>query len=112
MPEFDWEHIRQGKDAYRDRMAALPFEQKLKLLERLRDRTLAVAGTLPSLATQRSLASNLRVLVTHPPQQVGHNASGAANVGFFGATATLAAALAAITPWQSNALTMSVVKRP
>jgi hypothetical protein len=107
MPDLDWERIRQGKDAYRDRMAALPFEEKMRLLERLRVRTVAVARPLPSNSALHGTASNLRVFVLQRGEQVSAKADGNANVAFFGASSTLAVAMA---PSQSNALTTSVVK--
>jgi uncharacterized protein YaaQ len=109
MPEHDWERIRQAKDAYRDRMAALPFDEKLRLLERLRERTLEVAG-LASTGKQRVGATNTR-LIDVKATQVGQNASSVANASYFGARATLVAAIAAMTHSQTSTLTTPDPKR-
>ena len=34
----DWERVREEKEAHRIKSAALPFEEKLRILERLRER--------------------------------------------------------------------------
>jgi hypothetical protein len=111
MAEHDWESIRRAKERYRDRMAELPFEEKLRMLERLRDRTMAVAGSWLSIANPRVPVSNGRVLDLRPTAQVGQNASSNANVGLSGARATLAAAVAANAALQSGNLSVSILKR-
>ena len=44
--------ILEGKREMRQRLAALPFAEKVKLLEQLRDRSVAIAAT--SLARKSS----------------------------------------------------------
>jgi hypothetical protein len=39
------EKILEGKREARKRLAALPFSEKIKLLEQLRDRSLAIAAS-------------------------------------------------------------------
>lgn len=46
---FDIEEMVKSKDALRRRLAALPFAEKLRLLDALRERALAIRG-----ATSRS----------------------------------------------------------
>jgi hypothetical protein len=41
----DWEKITRSKDAYRSERRALPFADKLKIVERMRDRDLEIRRT-------------------------------------------------------------------
>jgi hypothetical protein len=43
----DWEQILRNKEAHRRRLAELPFGEKIKILERLRDRDLAMRNAKP-----------------------------------------------------------------
>jgi hypothetical protein len=100
MPELDWDRIRQGKDAYREKMAELPFEEKLLLLERLRERTLAFGGQVQHVnRIRQEPTSNIRV-VPAPAHLNANSPVGVVNLGFFGAAATLVSAMA---PAQSSA---------
>lgn len=97
MTEFNWERIRKEKDAHRDRLAALPFAEKLKALERLRARTLAVGGR-DSFAgrVHRAPASNaqISVIVATPAGTKARIPTASANAAFFGAAPTFAGAIA------------------
>lgn len=52
MSEFDWDLIRQGKDLHRVRLAALPFAEKVQILERLRHRAIELRGGWQPLSIQ------------------------------------------------------------
>jgi hypothetical protein len=95
MAELDWNGIQQRKDAHRDRMAALPFDQKMELLERLRVRTKAVADRSTAFSVgARASASTVQVSFgQHPVREAGMNTVGAINLGVFGMSATLIAAM-------------------
>ncbi|MEO7300904.1 MAG: hypothetical protein ABI042_20250 [Verrucomicrobiota bacterium] len=45
---FDLAKIRQSKREFRQRLAALPIEEKLAMLDALRERTLAIRPTTPT----------------------------------------------------------------
>ncbi|MHB1094742.1 MAG: hypothetical protein ACYC3F_01045 [Gemmatimonadaceae bacterium] len=108
MREPDWKRIREAKDAHRDRMAALPFDEKVKLLERMRERGLSFGAQEQALRrAQREPTSNVVISsTTQPATQVANNAM-AGNFGVFGATATLIAAMA---PAQSSAVVTTITK--
>lgn len=92
MTKFDWVRVQREKDAYRDKMAALPVEGKLRMLERIRERTLVLrGGHKPSHNVTR--ASQRQTTVAGLP------ASAARAVGFgrFGAASTLVAAMTHVT---------------
>jgi len=42
--EFDWNKVTESKKAYRRRLAALPITEKLRLLDGLRERAVAIRG--------------------------------------------------------------------
>ena len=42
--EFDWNKVTESKKAYRRRLAALPIAEKLRLLDALRERAVAIRG--------------------------------------------------------------------
>jgi hypothetical protein len=42
-----WKKILAGKKASRRQLAALPFEQKIALVKRMRDRSLQIAANSP-----------------------------------------------------------------
>jgi hypothetical protein len=44
---FEMREILKSKQALRQRLAARPFAEKLRLLEELRDRALAIAASRP-----------------------------------------------------------------
>jgi hypothetical protein len=52
---FQIDSIIQSKNAERKRLAALPFGQKLVLLEKLRDRNLAISTSRLRMANIRKL---------------------------------------------------------
>lgn len=83
MNESDWDRIRRAKDAHRDKLAALPFNAKLQVLERLRERTLALNGP-PASSAERQSTSNAIFL---PLSQ--QNVGGAIGVGVVGVNASL-----------------------
>ncbi len=108
MPELNWDRVREGKDAYRDKLAELPFEEKLQLLERLRNRALVLGRQVqPMSGGQREPTSNLHICVVSPPdlRQVPNSTVGA-NLKCFGAAATLVAAMSSA---ESSAVGTSVL---
>ena len=40
--EFDWNKVTESKKAYRRRLAALPIAEKLRLLDAMRERAVAI----------------------------------------------------------------------
>lgn len=44
--DFDLEKMVKSKDAYRNKLAALPFEEKLQILEAMRNREMEIRRTL------------------------------------------------------------------
>jgi hypothetical protein len=53
MKEFDWPRARRDKDALRERNAGKSFADKLRQLDRLRERSQAMKGAKP-LASSRA----------------------------------------------------------
>jgi len=41
---FDWQKIAESKRAYRRKLAALPIAEKLRLLDAMRERAVAIHG--------------------------------------------------------------------
>ena len=41
---FDWQKIAESKRAYRRKLAALPIAEKLRLLDAMRERAVAIRG--------------------------------------------------------------------
>ena len=60
------DRILAGKRASRQQLAALPFAQKLALVEKMRDRSLLLAGS--SLRRQRQANFSTSVPESHPPR--------------------------------------------
>src|SRR3954470_17597829 len=86
MAKFDWQHVRDEKDAHRDRLVSQPFVEKLRTLERLRERTNALVG---------QKGRSVRAVRNDP--QIGEQAtqaSAALSVGLFGASASMASIIA------------------
>ncbi len=52
---FDLEKILQSKRAFRQRLAARPIEEKLAMLEALRERQLAIQGGAARAGTDSSV---------------------------------------------------------
>lgn len=51
----EWmKQILESKRAMRTRLAALPFTEKIKLLEKLRDRSLSIAASKMKISSIRS----------------------------------------------------------
>src|SRR5580704_3652961 len=100
MSDFDWQRVRQIKDLYRAKLTALPFEEKLHILERLRLRASELRGMWqPTSAGERSATSNVRAFVgswlftasvpivaSLPPVQTVSNAT---RLDMFGPSTTL-----------------------
>jgi hypothetical protein len=55
MKEFDWSKVRRDKDALHARNAALSFAEKLRQLDRLRERSQAMKAGMP-LGSSREAA--------------------------------------------------------
>jgi hypothetical protein len=51
---FDLQRILANKRAYRKRLATLPIGEKLRLLDALRERELAIRGSILSSASRSS----------------------------------------------------------
>jgi hypothetical protein len=41
---FDWKKVNESKQALRQRLAAMPIAEKLRLLDALRERAVAISG--------------------------------------------------------------------
>ena len=46
---FNWDDILRSKQEYRQRLAALPIAEKLRLLDQLRERSVTIAACRTSL---------------------------------------------------------------
>src|SRR5690349_13043603 len=84
MSKVDWQRVTAEKNAHRDKLAARPFNEKLLMLERLRERTQAIASGNLS-AGGRVAASGAKPSQT---QRVSTGAATAVAAGFFGTAAT------------------------
>lgn len=88
MPEFDWSRIEREKNLHRDYLAALPTDERLRLIERLRDRGLEMKGGIGRIS--RDSVTNVSVSVTPPPEMT---AVGAVHLNVLGASGTLVSAV-------------------
>src|SRR5271154_4215849 len=104
MTEFDWDQIRTEKDLYRARAAELPFEEKLKILERLRDRVQTMSGRhQPANASERDLRAN----ATNSANTLSIQPTGGLiHLGVLGANSTLAAVVTASARSSARATTI------
>lgn len=53
---FDWDKVQRSKEALRRRLASMPFAEKLRLLDALRERALAI----------RAAAANASIVLEEP----------------------------------------------
>lgn len=103
MNESDWDRIRRAKDAHRDKLAALPFNEKLQVLERLRERTRTLNGP-PASSAERQSTSNA-VFSPLSQQNVGGAIGGVGvNASLFGVNASLAVAATALSSTVAKAV--------
>lgn len=51
--KFDFEKIWASKEAYRQKQAELPFSEKVKILDKMRARQVAIAKVREKLAAER-----------------------------------------------------------
>ena len=42
---FDWDKVKRSKEAYRRKLAALPFAEKLRIVEAMRERDRSIAAS-------------------------------------------------------------------
>ena len=49
---FDWQAVTHSKDAYRRKLAALPIAEKLRLLDAMRERALAIRSATVTKTTR------------------------------------------------------------
>ena len=88
MTSIDWNRIREEKELHRANSAALPFEEKLRILDRLRERDRAFRGIRRHFGDQGRGPS-----AGYLQTGISHQSSGAIRLIVFGAnTALLAAA--------------------
>jgi hypothetical protein len=85
MRESDWKMVREWKEAHRNQMAALPFEEKLKHLERLYARARVLGGGRETVHTPKS------GVVTHFTDAATSNTI--STIRFFGVSTPLASAM-------------------
>ena len=62
----DMEEILKSKRAYRERLAALPIEEKLRMLDVLRERSLEIAKVRRDLKAREQGSSNNQA-ISNPP---------------------------------------------
>jgi hypothetical protein len=55
---FDWQKVTESKDAYRRKLAAQPIAEKLRMLDAMRERALAISSRF-SLRWSQVLLSQL-----------------------------------------------------
>jgi|SRR5450432_3260799 len=94
MPESEWEKIRHSKDTHRDLLAALPFDEKMRRLEELRDRMRQWRGSTVTRThgpVSHLPVSGFRISMEDLSPQVALNRN--VSFGFFGAAPTLVVAM-------------------
>lgn len=91
MSDIDWKRIAAAKDAHRDKVTAQPFDRKINLMERLRERTMALRGPAKARSNAGQFGSNLIVAEFHVQQ--GLRGFGVATVKQFGAASSLVNAI-------------------
>lgn len=97
----DLNRIKESKEAYRHHLASLPLDEKLELVERIRDR----ANSFPKAPPRESVAvASSQVQLTEERTTAAHT-----NLGVFGATASIAVAATTII---NSATTAVVSGRP
>lgn len=52
--KFDWEKVTESKQTYRRKLAAKPFAEKLRMLDAMRERAVALANARPPREGDRS----------------------------------------------------------
>lgn len=93
---MDWDRIRKEKDAKRDRLAMQPFDEKLKTLERLHERTVAIAGPQRPRAKGAYPTANVQVAAPSEPRA-------RQSFGIFGVSAPFAMAVTSRSNGQPRA---------
>lgn len=101
MRDFDWKNVVRGKDAYRDQIAGRPFAEKLRMLDRLRERSVALSGHSIPLGASPVAGVALNV---SPSMHVVRGTNGTVNLSVFGASATF---VSAIAPMQSGSTALT-----
>jgi hypothetical protein len=90
MNELYWAHITREKDLHRLKLADLPFDEKLLVLERLREQSRAIRGMWkPVRSEQLTSTSDISITATGPAQ----TANSSIRLDLSGANATLVAAM-------------------
>jgi len=108
MPESYWDRIKREKDIHRARLAAQPFEDKLRTLEMLRHRTLELGGARRSL-WERSPTSNVLIFATPSPHQF---ANSSIQIGVLGVNPTLFLAINPSSQLGTDAVTLAAPLEP
>jgi hypothetical protein len=49
---FDWQKVTESKDAYRRKLAAQPIAEKLRMLDAMRERALAICSATVTKTTR------------------------------------------------------------
>ena len=101
MTEVDWDHIRREKERYRQASAALSFDEKLQILERLRERGRALLESRQLFVGGAAL-ERAPIVQTNSMQSSG----GGIHLTAFGANTTLVT-VAAVTPAAAGKTTTS-----
>lgn len=86
MAEFDWNGIQRAKNRQRDKLAALPYDEKLRIAEQLHATGFAMKGG----ASLRSGAAMAIAHIAAAPAAIT-NSVGAISVIVLGANSTLVA---------------------
>lgn len=103
MSDFDWNTVVRRKDAFRDREAARPYAEKLRVLDRLRERAVQLRGTstVPDVAP----VANMSLGLGANSVDLSAVATNSLNVSVFGASPTLVSAITSARAGSSLAIT-------
>lgn len=87
MRDFDWDRVQREKELYRTKLASLSFAEKLRVLERLRERARAVSKRREPFSTaEREPVSQVASSLGLASDQA---ASGTIHLGALNANATI-----------------------
>ncbi len=85
MPTVDWDSVKRSKDEYRERVRSRSFEEKLRTLERLRERE----AQLRKLRRRKSDSTSARsILILGNADDSAGQAIGSSKLVVLGANAT------------------------
>jgi len=106
MTDNEWDRIHRHKQSHRDASAALPISEKLRLLERLRDRAVSL-GQLRRSAMSSAAQAAAPHLQTAPSVQATKGSIGLSVSGANASLFAVAASASVVTTRASNTIEQS-----